>query len=123
MTEGSGAEAFARARSRTLSLYFAGIVLMILGIAVLGVYVLRLGAIVGPGVEESFGLAVALMFLMSALAVHLVDRTYRSWPLGRRFRPSDPGPVAERDLVTALRVLVLAAAGGAIAYLVATLLV
>lgn len=123
MTEASGADAFARARSRTLSLYFAGIVLMILGIAVLGVYVLRLGAIVGPGVEESFGLAVALMFLMSALAVHLVDRTYRSWPLGRRFRPSDPGPVAERDLVTALRVLVLAAAGGAIAYLVATLLV
>lgn len=121
MTEASRAAEIARAQGRTLSLYFAGTVLMILGIGILGVYVLALGAIVGPGVEESFGLAVSLMFLMGAMLAHLVDRTYRSWPLGRRFRPAEPAPVTDTDLATVLRALVLVAAGASIAYLVALL--
>ncbi len=122
MTEGATAAEFERVRARSLSLSFAATVLMLLGIAVLGLYIYRLGPLVGPGVEESFGLAVAMMFLMGAMLAHLVDRAYRSWPLGRRFRPSAPGPVTDAGFVVALEVLVLVIAGGSIAYVVATLL-
>jgi hypothetical protein len=121
LTEDLSAAEFERLRSRTVTLYLSAEVLMLLGIGVLSVYVLQLGSLVGPGVEQSFGFAVALMFLMSALVIHLVDRTYRSWPLGRRFRPSDPGAVTELDWVHFLMVCVLVAAGGAIAYVVAGL--
>ncbi len=83
---------FRRLRRKVLDLYDAVTFLMLLGIGVLIVYAIQLGSLVSPGAQESFGLAVALMFLMAALMVHLVDRTYRVWPLGRRFRPTPPAP-------------------------------
>ncbi|MCI4325482.1 MAG: hypothetical protein L3K00_06350 [Thermoplasmata archaeon] len=112
----------AETAARVLRLYYAIIVLMIAGIVGLFVYVVRLGALVGTGVETSFGLAVAAMFTMGAMLVHLVDRTYRSWPLGRRFRPATPGPVTPSGTATLLSWLVVAAALGGAAYVVAQLL-
>jgi len=111
------------ARERVLDLYTAVTVLMLLGIAVLIVYAVRLGSLTGPGVQESFGIAVALMFLMAALIVHVVDRTYRSWPLGRRFRPTPPGPVTEAAQARFLKILVLVIAAAAIAYILGGLIV
>jgi len=112
----------ARARERVLDLYTAVTVLMLLGIAVLVVYVVRLGTLTGPGVQESFGLALALMFLMAAVVAHVMDRTYRSWPLGRRFRPTPPGPVTAEGEVRFLKVLVVVLAGAAIAYVLGGLI-
>jgi hypothetical protein len=112
----------AEAARRVLALYNATTVLLLLGIGGLALYAYRLGPLVGPGVESSFGFAVATMFVMGALLVHLVDASYREWPLGRKFRPSTPGaatPAAAARVVTWL--IVLAAAGG-IAFVVAQLL-
>jgi hypothetical protein len=111
-----------RLRERTLTLYLAVMILMIIGIAVLALYSYELGPLVGPGVESSFGLAVALMFLMGALLIHLVDWMYRVWPLGRRVTPTPPGPVTDRSWSMALAVLVIVSAGGAIAYILGGLL-
>lgn len=116
------AATFARLQDRTLALYYAAVVLMLLGIGVLAVYSYRLGPIVGPGVEQSFGYAVALMFIMGALTIHIVDRMYRVWPLGRRFRPTPPGAVTDRAWSIVVAVLVLVIAGGAIAYILGGLL-
>jgi hypothetical protein len=113
---------FRRLRQRVLDLYDAVTFLMLIGIAILVVYAIRLGSLTSPGAQESFGLAVALMFLMSALIVHLVDRTYRVWPLGRRFRPSPPGPVTARDQARFLAALTFAIAAAAIAYVIGSLL-
>jgi hypothetical protein len=112
----------ARVRDRVLDLYTAVTVLMLLGIAVLVAYVVRLGTLTGPGVQESFGLALALMFLMAAVVAHVMDRTYRSWPLGRRFRPAPPGPVTVEGEVRLLKVLVVVLAGAAIAYVLGGLI-
>ena len=106
---------------RVLQLYQAVIVLMLLGIVGMFVYVVRLGTLVGTGVETSFGLAVAAMFAMGALLVHLIDRTYRSWPLGRRFRPATPPPVTPGGTATWLSWFVVAAAIAGGAYVVAQL--
>jgi len=113
---------FRRVRNRVLDLYAAVQVLMLLGIAVLVVYVVRLGALTSPGAEQSFGYAVALMFIMGAVIVHLTDRTYRVWPLGRRFTPTPPGPVTTQGWVRLLKVLVIVCAGAAIAYVLGTLI-
>jgi hypothetical protein len=116
------AEALAgRAQERALSLYRATTVLMLLVIAGLVVYAIRLGPLVGPGVEASFGYAVAIMFLAAALIVHLVDRTYRVWPAGRRVRVPLPGTVSDRGIALAVRVAIFAAVGAGIAYVIATL--
>jgi hypothetical protein len=106
-------------REIVLTIFAAILGLLLIGIAVLTVYIVRLGALVGPGVESSFGFAVALMFLMAALMVHTAEATYRLWPLGRRFLPTPPGPISDRMVANFLRVLVLVLAGGAIAYLIA----
>jgi len=106
-------------RATVLNLYAAILGLMLVGIVILSLYVLSLGTLVGPGVESSFGYAAALMFLMAALMVHTAEATYRLWPLGRRFLPAPPGPVTDRMIRTFLEILVLVAAGGVIAYLVA----
>jgi hypothetical protein len=111
-----------RVRERTLAFYYAAAILMLVGLGVLTVYVLRLGNLTGPGVEQSFGFAVALMFLMSAMLIHLVDRTYRVWPLGRRVQSPEPGLVTDQGWVTFLAVSVLVAAGTAIAYILGGLL-
>lgn len=120
MSSPSGAsepEDLAAVRRRVLDLYTAITVLMLLGIAVLIAYVIQLGSLIGPGVEQSFGFAVALMFIMGAVIIHLVDRTYRSWPLGRRFRPTPPGPITEAGQARLLRILILVIAAAAIAYI------
>ena len=111
----------AMALSRVLALYETIAVLMLVTIGLLVVYAIHLGPLVGPGVESSFGLAVGLMFLGSALLVHLVDRVYRVWPAGRRIFPTAPGPVTDRAIATFLRVAILVTAGGAVAYVLWTL--
>ncbi len=107
-----------RAASSTLDLYAAINLLMLLGIAVLVYYVLRLGPLTSPGAQESFGLAIAMMALMGAVLFHVADRTYRSWPLGRKFLPSRPGPVTAAGQARFLKVLVVVAAAAALAYLI-----
>jgi hypothetical protein len=107
---------------RTLDVYGGVTVLMLLGIAVLVGYAVRLGPLTSPGAERSFGFAVALMALMGTVVFHLADRTYRVWPLGRRFRPSPPAPVTTVDWIRFLKVLVVVLALAAIAYLIGGLL-
>jgi len=111
-----------RLRNRLLDLYTAVTVLMLLGIAVLIVYAFQLGPLTSPGAEQSFGYAVGLMFLMGAVIFHLVDRTYRVWPLGRRFRPSWPGYVTVEGEVRVFKILIVVAAGAAIAYVLGGLI-
>jgi hypothetical protein len=105
-----------------LDLYDAVTYLMLIGIGVLVVYSIELGPLTSPGAEQSFGYALALMFLMSALIVHLVDRTYRVWPLGRRITPTPPGPVTARAQARFLALLVFAIGAAAIAYVLAGLI-
>lgn len=107
-----------QAAAVVLDLYAATYLLMLLGIVVLVVYILRIGPLTSPGAEESFGLAIALMSLMGAVLFHLADRTYRSWPLGRKFAPTPPGPVTTAAQARFLKVLVVVAAGAALAYLI-----
>lgn len=109
-------------RRRILDLYDAVTVLMLLGILVLIVYSIRLGPLTTPGAEQSFGYALALMFLMSAVIVHLVDRTYRVWPLGRRLAPTPPGPVTVDAEVRFLKIVIVVAAAASIAYLLGGLI-
>lgn len=109
-------------RRRVLDLYDAVTVLMLLGILVLIVYSIRLGPLTTPGAEQSFGYALALMFLMSAVIVHLVDRTYRVWPLGRRLVPTPPGPVTVDAEVRFLKIVIVVAAAASIAYLLGGLI-
>ena len=117
MTETSELAIAWRARASALQLYLAATILSLIAIAVLVVYSIRLGTLIGPGVEQSFGLALAILFLFAALLSHLVDRLYRAWPLGRKFHPTAPGPVEDRSIATLLKVAVLVGAGLAIAYL------
>jgi len=111
-----------RAEHRVLNLYAAILILMLAVIALVSVYAIRLGPLVGPGVEESFGLAVALLFLCSAMLVHVVDRVYRVWPMGRGVTPMFPGFITARGAANALKILILVGAGAAIAYVLATLI-
>ena len=113
---------YRRLQNRILDLNTAVTVLMLLGIAVLTVYAIRIGPLTSPGAQESLGLAAALMFVMAAVVFHLADRTYRSWPLGRRFSPSPPGPLTTESWVRLLKVLVVVAAGAAIAYVLGGLI-
>lgn len=111
-----------RVAERVLNLYLAVVAISIVGILALVAYSIKLGPLTGPGVEESFGLALALMFLFSALLLHVLDRTYRVWPLGRRVAPEFPGPVSEAGYALFLKVIVVAAAGIGIAYVLGTLI-
>jgi hypothetical protein len=113
---------FLRLRRRVLDLYDTVTYLMLIGIAILIVYSFRLGPLTSPGAQESFGLALALMFLMAALMIHLVDRTYRVWPLGRRITPTPPGPVTLKAQARFFQVLIVVVAAAAIAYIVGGLL-
>lgn len=107
-------------RRRTIDLYDTVTLLMLFGIAVLVVYSIELGPLTSPGAQESFGLALSLMFLMGAVLFHIVDRTYRAWPLGRRITPTVPGPVTDASVARVLRIVIVIAAGGAIAYVLTT---
>ena len=109
-------------RDRVLNLYAATILLMIVAILVLIGYSIKLGPLVGPGVEQSFGVALALMFLAAALIAHLVDWTYRVWPAGRTVTPPFPGIVTDRGLANLIRVVIFVAVAGGVAYVVALLI-
>ena len=109
-------------RRRVVDLYDAVTFLMLIGIAILIVYSFRIGPLTSPGAQESFGVALALMFLMAAMIAHLVDRTYRVWPLGRRFAPTPPGPVTVRAQARFLAVIVFVIAAAAIAYVIGSLI-
>ncbi|HTT45473.1 MAG TPA: hypothetical protein VMH38_05605 [Thermoplasmata archaeon] len=111
-----------RIRNRLLDLYAAITLLMLLGIAVLIVYSVLLGPLTSPGAQQSFGYALALMFLMAGVVFHLVDKTYRSWPLGRRFRPTWPGYVTVESEIRFFKILTVVAAGAAIAYVLGGLI-
>ncbi|MGC2289851.1 MAG: hypothetical protein WA688_08360 [Thermoplasmata archaeon] len=111
-----------RAQHRVLNLYAAVMILMLGMIALLSVYAIRLGPLIGPGVEESFGLAVALLFLSAALIVHIVDRVYRVWPLGRSVTPMFPGFITARGVANLVKILIIVGAGAGIAYVIATLI-
>ena len=113
---------FQRVRARVLSLYTTIEALGLIGIAVLIVYAIHLGPLTSPGAQESFGIAVSLSFLLGALLLHLVDRTYRVWPLGRKFEPTPPGPVSADAQVRFLKVVVVVIAGAAIAYVLGGLI-
>jgi hypothetical protein len=116
-------DAYLRLRRRVLDLYDAITYLMLFGIAVLVVYAaVLIGPLDSPGAQQSFGYALALMFIMSAVIVHLVDRTYRVWPLGRRITPVAPGPVSVEAQARFLKILIVVIAGAAIAYLIGGLL-
>jgi hypothetical protein len=110
-----------RVRRRVLDLYDAVTFLMLIGIGVLVLYSILLGSLASPGAQQSFGYALALMFLMGAMMVHLVDRTYRVWPLGRRFAPTRPGPVTARSQARFLAILILVIAAAGIAYVIGSL--
>jgi hypothetical protein len=105
-----------------LRLYTWIAVLMLLGVGGLTVYSIKLGPLVGPGVESSFGYAVALMFLMGATLAHCADRMYRLWPLGRRVRTTEPPVISDVALATFAKVLVVVAAGASIAYVLGGLI-
>jgi len=121
LSELSDAELRALQR-RTLDLYAVVTLLMLLGIAVLVAYAIRLGPLTSPGAEQSFGYAIALMSLMGAVIFHVADRTYRVWPLGRRVRPTPPAPITLASWVRFLKVLIVVIAVAGIAYIVGGLL-
>ncbi|MCI4363401.1 MAG: hypothetical protein L3K13_03740 [Thermoplasmata archaeon] len=104
-------------RRKVMDYYIATAGISLAGIALLVVYVLTLGPIVGPGAEESFGLASALLFLLSALMVHLVDRAYREWPEGRRVHPAPSRLLGDGDIVRLVKVAVIIGAALFLAYL------
>ncbi|HYA54641.1 MAG TPA: hypothetical protein VEG42_03455 [Thermoplasmata archaeon] len=111
-----------RLRNRLLDLYTAITLLMLVGIGVLIGYAIALGPLTSPGAEQSFGYALALMFLMGAVIFHLVDRMYRVWPLGRRFRPAWPGYVTVESEIRFFKILIVVVAGAAIAYVLGGLI-
>ena len=120
MSEPAAGQSLEEIRQRTTDLYDTVTLLMLLGIALLILYVIELGPLTSPGAQESFGLALSLMFLMGAVLFHVVDLTYRVWPLGRRITPNVPPPVTNASVARLLRILVVLAAGAAIAYLITT---
>ena len=122
MTEAERAAEFARIRLATLRYHFAILGLMLVGLVGLAVYTLQLGPITGPGVESSFGIAAGLMLIMGAMIVHVVERTYRLYPLGRKTATAAPPPVTEGDLVTFVKVLVVLIAAAAVAYILGSLI-
>jgi len=111
-----------RFRNRLLDIYTAVTWLMLIGIVVLIGYAIRLGPLTSPGAEQSFGYAVALMFIMGAVIFHVVDRTYRVWPLGRRVTPVWPGYVTVESEIRFFKILIVVAAGAAIAYILGGLI-
>lgn len=111
-----------RAEHRVLNVYAAIMLLMLVVIGLLIVYAIRLGPLLGPGVEESFGLAVALLFLCGALVVHVVDRVYRVWPMGRSIPTMFPGFITARGMANLVKVLIIVCAAAAVAYVLATLI-
>ena len=122
MTELEDAQELARVRQSVLRLYYSIDALMVIGIVVLTIYSIRLGPLVGPGVETSFGYAVSLMFLMGAVLVHVTDRAYRLWPFGRKAIVYPPGVVTDSDVAMFVKVLVVVVAAAAISFVLGSLI-
>ncbi|MCI4350550.1 MAG: hypothetical protein L3K15_03440 [Thermoplasmata archaeon] len=122
MSEPYPDERVAAIQRAQMRLYTWIAVLMLLGIGALTLYSIQLGPLVGPGVETSFGYAVALMFLMGATLAHCADRMYRLWPLGRKTRTTAPGPITDLALATFAKVVVVLGAGAALAYVLGGLI-
>jgi hypothetical protein len=110
------------AADRTLQLYFVVDVLMVLGILGLIGYSVSLGPLNGPGVQESFGIAVALMFIMGAIVAHTVDMTYRAWPLGRRVATPTPRVISDVGIAFAIKAVIVIAVVLAVAYILGSLI-
>jgi hypothetical protein len=116
-------EEFRRIRRRALDLTTVTVGVMVVGIVILALYTIVLvGSLTSPGAQESLGLALALAFIMAAVASHEVDRLYRLWPMGRRVHPVAPGPVTVADQTRFLKALVLILTAAAIAYLLGALI-
>ncbi len=123
MSDAENAEVTRRTlQAREVRLYAVVSGLMVAGIVGLIAYGVRLGALTGPGVQSSFGLALALALLMAAVLIHLVDRLYRAYPFGRHLHPEAPPKVTDHDLAVALRIGVVIAAAGAVAYILGSLI-
>jgi hypothetical protein len=107
---------YAKLQAHVLSLYTAITILMVVGIAVGVIYAISLGSLVGPGVEESFGIDLAILFLMSAMLMHVLDRTYREWPTGRRVHPAPPPEITAKTANYTVKIVTIVAAALLIAY-------
>ncbi len=123
MSESADFPSLAEVRRKTLDLYLAVIILMLIGIGVLVAYSIRLGSLVGPGVEQSFGIALALMFIQAAVLFHVVDYTYRVWPLGRKVPAREPHPLTDQSVASFLKILVIVLAAGTVAYVLGSLII
>lgn len=66
------------AMGRKMDRYLAAVTLLLAGLGILVGYVVTLGPINTPGSEESFGIALALMFLALAGLFHTIDWVWRS---------------------------------------------
>jgi hypothetical protein len=109
--------------ARALRIDLAIIVVMVVGILGLVGYSIALGPLTSPGVQSSFGYALALMFIMAGIAFHVIDRMYRVWPLGRRVHPVRPPQLTDASIAVALRVAIFVAACVAVAYVLGSLIV
>jgi hypothetical protein len=112
----------ARLQARQYRLYSVVTGLLVAAIAILALYSIRLGPLVGPGVESSFGFALAIMFVSAAVIFHIVDRVYREFPWGRRVHPPSPAALTDRDVANFLFVVVLLGTLGAVAYILGSLI-
>jgi hypothetical protein len=113
---------YARLQTHVLSLYTSVSLLMLIGIAIGIIYALSLGTLIGPGVEESFGIDLAILFLMSAMLMHILDRTYREWPEGRRVHPAAPPQITAKTANYTLKIVTIVGAALLIAYVLGSFL-
>ncbi|MHB1435311.1 MAG: hypothetical protein ACYCPN_05295 [Thermoplasmata archaeon] len=119
---------FARIQDRTLRVYGATVGLVLVGIAVLATYAISIGmGFTGPGLgspggQQSFGLAVSLLMMFGAVLFHVIDRLYRTWPLGRHIIPTAPRPLTVESQILLVKVIVVVAAAAGIGWILAGLL-
>ncbi len=109
--------------------WYGAITAIALGVmAVLIAYVIVYGmgfagpGLASPGGQQSVGFALAMLLLLAALLVHLVDRIYRVWPFGRKVEVLVPRPLTIESQVLLLKVLVAVFAAAGIGWLIAGLL-
>ncbi|MHB1932276.1 MAG: hypothetical protein ACYCPV_04730 [Thermoplasmata archaeon] len=119
---------FARIQNRALRVYGATVGLVLVGIAVLATYAITIGmGFTGPGLgtpggQQSFGLAVSLLMMFGAVLFHVIDRLYRTWPLGRHVTPTAPRPLSVESQILLVKVIVVVAAAAGIGWILAGLL-
>lgn len=120
---------FARIQMRALRVYGATVGLVLAGIAVLATYAISIGmgftgpGLASPGGQESFGLSVSLLMMFGAVLFHVIDRLYRTWPLGRHVTPAAPRPLTVESQILLVKVIVVVAAAAGIGWILAGLLI